>query len=235
MFFEVRELTVHYEKVEAVRGVSLSVAEGQCICIIGSNGAGKSTILRTISGLKKASSGEILFDGVKVDRLPAPQVVGQGISMVPEGRMVFPDMSVRDNLLMGAYLRKDKARLDNDLEGILVRFPILRQRQRQLGGSLSGGEQQMLSIGRALMSKPRILLLDEPTLGLAPLVVRMIAEIVKEINKSGMSVVLVEQNSLVALRISERGYVLETGSVVLEDDSGRLIGNEYVRKAYLGE
>jgi branched-chain amino acid transport system ATP-binding protein len=234
MFFEVRDLTVHYEKVEAIRGVSLSVAEGQCICIIGSNGAGKSTILRTISGLKKATSGEILFNGKNVDRLPAPKVVKQGISMVPEGRMIFPDMSVGDNLLMGAYLRKDKASVDHDLEDTLVRFPILRQRQRQLGGSLSGGEQQMLSIGRALMSRPRILLLDEPTLGLAPLVVGMIAEIVKEINKSGISVVLVEQNSFVALRISERGYVLETGSVVLEGDSVDLIGNEYVRKAYLG-
>jgi branched-chain amino acid transport system ATP-binding protein len=234
MFLEVRDLTVHYEKVEAIRKVSLSVGEGQCICIIGSNGAGKSTILRTISGLKKATSGQIVFDGKRVDLLPAPKVVGRGISMVPEGRLIFPDMSVSENLLMGAYLRKDKSVVDRDLEDVLVRFPILRQRQKQVGGSLSGGEQQMLTIGRSLMSRPRILLLDEPTLGLAPLVVGMIAEIVREINKSGISVVLVEQNSLVALRVSQRGYVLETGSVVLEDDSVHLIDNEYVRKAYLG-
>ena len=179
MFFEVKELTVHYEKVEAIRRASISVGEGECICIIGSNGAGKSTILRTISGLKKPTSGEILFKGKRTDALSAPKVVEEGISMVPEGRMIFQDMSVRDNLLMGAYLRKDRKSVDGDLEDIFNRFPILRQRQKQLGGSLSGGEQQMLTIGRSLMSKPQILLLDEPTLGLAPLIVRLIARIVK--------------------------------------------------------
>jgi branched-chain amino acid transport system ATP-binding protein len=234
MFFEVRELTVHYEKVEALRGASISVEEGECVCIIGSNGAGKSTILRTISGLKKPTSGEIIFKGKRTDRLSAPKVVEEGISMVPEGRLIFQDMSVRDNLLMGAYLRKDRKTVDRDLEDILNRFPILRQRQKQLGGSLSGGEQQMLTMGRSLMSKPQILLLDEPTLGLAPLIVRLIAKIVKEINASGMSVILVEQNSLVALQISRRGYVLETGNIALKDESSNLINNQYVKEAYLG-
>jgi branched-chain amino acid transport system ATP-binding protein len=234
MFFEVRELTVHYEKVEAIRRVCLSVAEEECICIIGSNGAGKSTVLRTISGLKKPTSGEILFKGKRIDILPAPKVVEEGVSMVPEGRLIFQDMSVRDNLLMGAYLRKDKKNIDRDLEDIFRRFPILHQRQKQMGGSLSGGEQQMLTIGRSLMSRPQILLLDEPTLGLAPLVVRLIATIVREINQSGISVILVEQNSLVALQVSQRGYVLETGDITLEDESPNLMNNQYVKEAYLG-
>jgi branched-chain amino acid transport system ATP-binding protein len=234
MFFEVRELTVHYEKVEAIRRVSISVREEECICIIGSNGAGKSTVLRTISGLKKPTSGEILFKGIRIDLLPAPKIVEQGVSMVPEGRLIFQDMSVRDNLLMGAYLRKDKKDVDRDLEEIFQRFPILHQRQKQLGGSLSGGEQQMLTIGRSLMSRPQLLLLDEPTLGLAPLIVKLIVTIVREINESGIPVILVEQNSLVALQISRRGYVLETGDIALEDVSSNLINNQYVKEAYLG-
>jgi len=234
MFFELRDLIVHYEKVEAVKGISISVTEGECVCVIGSNGAGKTTILRTISGLKKPTSGEILFKGKRIDKLSTSNVVSEGISLVPEGRMIFQDMSVKDNLLMGAYLRKDRKSVNIDLEDIFRRFPILKERQKQLGGSLSGGEQQMLTIGRSLMSKPKMLLLDEPTLGLAPLIVSQITTIVKEINQTGISVILVEQNSYVALQISEKGYVLETGNIAIEDMSSNLINNEYVKEAYLG-
>lgn len=234
MFFEVRDLVVHYEKVEAVKGIPIQVSEGECVCIIGSNGAGKTTIMRAISGLKKPTSGEILFQGKRIDTLTTSNVVAEGISLVPEGRMIFQEMSVRDNLLMGAYLRKDRKSVNRDLEEIFHRFPILGERQKQMGGSLSGGEQQMLTIGRSLMSKPKMLLLDEPTLGLAPLIVIQIVEIVKEINQSGISVLLVEQNSYVALQISKRGYVLETGSIAMEDQSSNLINNEHVKEAYLG-
>jgi len=234
MFFEVRDLVVHYEKVEAVKGIPVQVSEGECVCIIGSNGAGKTTIMRAISGLKKPTSGEILFQGKRIDKLTTSNVVAEGICLVPEGRMIFQEMSVRDNLLMGAYLRKDRKSVNRDLEEIFHRFPILGERQKQMGGSLSGGEQQMLTIGRSLMSKPKMLLLDEPTLGLAPLIVIQIVEIVKEINQSGISVLLVEQNSYVALQISKRGYVLETGSIAMEDESSNLINNEHVKEAYLG-
>lgn len=234
MFFKARDLVVHYEKVEAVKGIPIEVSEGACVCIVGSNGAGKTTIMRTIMGLKKPTSGEILFQGKRIDKLTASNIVAEGISLVPEGRMIFQEMSVRDNLLMGAYLRKDRKGVSRDLEEISQRFPILEERKNQMGGSLSGGEQQMLTIGRSLMSKPKMLLLDEPTLGLAPLIVTLIAGIIKEINQSGMSVLLVEQNSFVALQISQRGYVLETGSIAIEDESTNLINNEYVKEAYLG-
>ena len=234
MFFEIRGLVVHYEKVEAVRGISILAEEGECVCIIGANGAGKTTILKTIMGLKKPTTGEILFQGKRIDKLPTSNIVTEGVSLVPEGRMVFPDMSVRDNLLMGAYLRKDQKSVNRDLEEIFQRFPILRERQKQLGGSLSGGEQQMLTIGRALMNKPKMLLLDEPTLGLAPVIVSQIAKVVKEINQAEISIIMVEQNSHIALRISQRGYVLETGNIVMQDKSSVLIDNEYVKEAYLG-
>lgn len=234
MFFEVRDLIVHYEKIEAIKGISISITEGECVCIIGSNGAGKTTIMKAISGLKKPTSGEILFQGRRIDKLPAPKITAEGISLVPEGRMVFQDMSVRDNLLMGAYLRKDRESVTHDLEEIFHRFPILKERQKQMGGSLSGGEQQMLTIGRSLMNKPKMLLLDEPTLGLAPLIVTYIVEIIKGINQTGISVLLVEQNSFIALQISKRGYVLETGNIAIEDISTNLINNEYVKEAYLG-
>lgn len=234
MFFEARDLVVHYEKVEAVKGIPIEVSEGACVCIIGSNGAGKTTIMRTIMGLKKPTSGEILFQGKRIDKLTTSNIVAEGISLVPEGRMIFQEMSVRDNLLMGAYLRKDRKGVSRDLKEISQRFPILEERQNQMGGSLSGGEQQMLTIGRSLMSKPKMLLLDEPTLGLAPLIVTQITGIIKEINQSGMPVLLVEQNSFVALQISQRGYVLETGSIAMEDESSNLINNEHVKEAYLG-
>lgn len=234
MFFEIKDLIVHYEKVEAVRGIHILVTEGECVCIIGANGAGKTTILKTIMGLKKPTTGEILFQEKRIDKLPTPNIVTEGVSLVPEGRMIFPDMSVRDNLLMGAYLRKDKKSVYGDLEEIFQRFPILNERQKQLGGSLSGGEQQMLTIGRALMNKPKMLLLDEPTLGLAPVIVSQIAKIIKEINQAEISIIMVEQNSHIALKISQRGYVLETGNIVMQDKSSVLIDNEYVKEAYLG-
>ncbi len=234
MFFEIKGLVVHYEKVEAVRGINILIKEGECVCIIGANGAGKTTILKTVMGLKKPTTGEILFQGKRLDKLTTPHIVTEGVSLVPEGRMVFPEMSVKDNLLMGAYLRKEKESISLSLEEMFQRFPILRERQKQLGGSLSGGEQQMLTIGRALMNKPKMLLLDEPTLGLAPVIVGQIAKVVKEINQAGISIIMVEQNSHIALRISRRGYVLETGNIVMEDNSSILIDNEYVKEAYLG-
>jgi branched-chain amino acid transport system ATP-binding protein len=234
MFFEIKGLVVHYEKVEAIRGINVLIKEGECVCIIGANGAGKTTVLKTIMGLKKPTTGEILFQGKRLDKLATPHIVTEGVSLVPEGRMVFPEMSVKDNLLMGAYLRKEKESISLSLEEMFQRFPILRERQKQLGGSLSGGEQQMLTIGRALMNKPKMLLLDEPTLGLAPVIVGQIAKVVKEINQAGISIIMVEQNSHIALRISQRGYVLETGNIVMEDNSSILIGNEYVKEAYLG-
>ena len=231
---EIRDLSVHYGKIEAIKGVSLRVEEGSVVCIIGANGAGKTTILRAISGLVKATRGEILFEGRRIDSLRTHELVGLGISQVPEGRRIFQEMSVMDNLLLGAYLRKDRGGVEKDLEGIFRHFPILGERKGQMGGSLSGGEQQMLTIARALMNRPKLLLLDEPTLGLSPLMVKEIARIVREINRSKVSVILVEQNSRMALKVSHRGYVLETGEGVLEGKSSELLDNEHVREAYIG-
>ena len=231
---EIRDLSVHYGKIEAIKGVSLRVEEGSIACIIGANGAGKTTILRAISGLVKATRGEIRFEGRRIDSLRTHELVGLGISQVPEGRRIFQEISVIDNLLLGAYLRKDRGGVQQDLEGIFRHFPILGERKSQMGGSLSGGEQQMLTIARALMNRPKLLLLDEPTLGLSPLMVKEIARIVREINRSKVSVILVEQNSRMALKTSHRGYVLETGEVVLEGKSSELIDNEHVREAYIG-
>jgi len=234
-YFEARNLTVNYDKVSAVRDVSIAFDEGQVVSLIGANGAGKSTILKAVTGLTRPAAGEIWFEGERVDRLQPAELVQRGIAMVPEGRRVFPHMSIRDNLMMGAYTRRDRAQVSGDLERILTRFPRLRERIRQNAGTLSGGEQEMLVIGRALMTKPRLLLLDEPSLGLAPLVVRDIARLILEVNRDEkVSVILVEQNSRMALRISQYAYVMETGAVGLEGPSAELIDNDHVKTLYLG-
>ncbi|WP_460927429.1 ABC transporter ATP-binding protein [Shinella zoogloeoides] len=233
-YFEARRMTVRYDRVRAISDVSIGFDAGEVVSLIGANGAGKSTSLRAITGLANLAEGEIWFDGQRIDRLPAARRVAMGIAMVPEGRRVFPLMSIRDNLLMGAYTRRDGA-VKRDLDRILDRFPRLRERFRQQAGTLSGGEQEMLVIGRALMSKPRLLLLDEPSLGLAPLVVRDIARLVTEINREeGTSIVLVEQNSRMALRISRYAYVLETGRIGLEGASQSLLDDDKVKQLYLG-
>ncbi len=235
MLLETKNMRVLYQKAEALRGVSLSVAEGEIITLVGANGAGKSTILKAISGLVKPSSGEIWFSDKRIDRLTPQEIVSRGISLVPEGRGIFRDMSVHHNLRMGAYLRKGGG-VSKDLEKIYDFFPVLGERRTQQGGSLSGGEQQMLAIARALMSKPHLLLLDEPSLGLSPLMTATIAKTITEIKQQeGVSIILVEQNARVALRLASRGYVLENGSIVLEGEASELLHSEYIRKAYLGE
>jgi branched-chain amino acid transport system ATP-binding protein len=235
MYFECKNLTVRYDKVTALRGVSLGLEQGQVAALIGANGAGKSTTLRAITGMKKPAEGEIWFEGQRIDRLPPAEIVARGIAMVPEGRRIYPYMTVKDNLLMGAYLRKDKAGIARDLERIYVRFPRVKERLNQQGGTLSGGEQEMVVVGRALMARPKLLLLDEPSLGLAPMVVREIAKMIVEINRDDkVSIVLVEQNSRMALKVSRHAYVLETGRVGLEGPSAELMHNDHIRKLYLG-
>jgi branched-chain amino acid transport system ATP-binding protein len=233
-FLEVTDLHVRYGGIEAVRGVSLRVDEGEAVTLIGGNGAGKSTTLRTISGLKRPTSGSVAFLGEAIDRLGPHEIVDRGICQVPEGRRIFPRMSVRENLEMGAYGRKEGAGVD-DFARVFALFPVLQERERQAGGTLSGGEQQMLAIGRALMARPRLLMLDEPSLGLAPLLTQRIFVLLEEIHRQGTTVLLVEQNAQLALRFAERGYVLESGIVAMEDEAGSLLGNDEVRKAYLGE
>jgi branched-chain amino acid transport system ATP-binding protein len=235
MYFECKDLTVRYDKVTALRGVSLGVEQGQVAALIGANGAGKSTTLRAITGLKKPAEGEIWFEGQRIDQLPPAEIVARGIAMVPEGRRIYPYMTVQDNLLMGAYLRKDKAGIKRDLERIYARFPRVKERLRQQGGTLSGGEQEMVVVGRALMARPKLLLLDEPSLGLAPMVVREIAKMIVEVNREDkVSIVLVEQNSRMALKVSRHAYVLETGRVGLEGPSDELMHNDHIRRLYLG-
>lgn len=234
MLLEVKNIRVLYEKVEAVRGISLGAEEGTVISLIGANGAGKTTTLKAISGLKRLTSGEIWFQGRRIDGMPPHAIVKLGIAHVPEGRRLFGLMTVKDNLAMGAFLQKDKGEIERNLEVVIRHFPILKTRQKQLARSLSGGEQQMLAIGRALMAKPTVLLLDEPSIGLAPLVVAEIARIIEDIKSAGLTIVLVEQNAHMALRLAEKGYVLETGKIVLEGDSKDLLHSEYVKKAYLG-
>jgi branched-chain amino acid transport system ATP-binding protein len=235
MYFECKNLTVRYDKVTALRGVSLGLEQGQVAALIGANGAGKSTTLRAITGMKKPAEGEIWFEGQRIDRLPPAEIVARGIAMVPEGRRIYPYMTVKDNLLMGAYLRKDQAGIARDLERIYVRFPRVKERLNQQGGTLSGGEQEMVVVGRALMARPKLLLLDEPSLGLAPMVVREIAKMIVEVNRDDkVSIVLVEQNSRMALKVSRHAYVLETGRVGLEGPSAELMHNDHIRKLYLG-
>ncbi len=234
MLLEVSNLRVHYDKVEAVKGVSLSVEEGSISTLIGANGAGKTTILKAISGLIKTSSGEIRFEGNRIDHLPAHKIVGLGIAHAPEGRRLFGLMTVKDNLRLGAYLQKDKRELEKSYQEVYRHFPMLKERQNQLAKTLSGGQQQMVAIGRALMATPKIILMDEPSLGLSPILVAEIAKIIEGLKEAGLSVVLVEQNASLALKLADRGYVLETGTVALEGKSEDLIGNEYVKKAYLG-
>jgi branched-chain amino acid transport system ATP-binding protein len=233
--FKIQDLWCHYGGAEILKGIELEVDEGSVTTIIGSNGAGKTTILRTISGLKTPSKGEIYFQGERIDRKLPQDIVKRGIVHVPEGKALFPYMTVMENLKLGAYLHKDKDDIQKTLEGVFKHFPRLHERRGQQARSLSGGEQQMLAIGRALMCQPKLLLLDEPSLGLSPMNVQEIARIVRDINDRGISVILVEQNSRLALGLAKCGYVLETGSIVLKGDAKELLNSEHVRKAYLGE
>ena len=235
VYFEARDLVVRYDRVVAVRGVSITLRQGEVVALVGANGAGKTSILRAATGLSRPAGGEIWFDGHRIDGQNIDRIVTRGVVMVPEGRRIFPYMNVRDNLLLGAHRRRGSSEIRADLDRIYQRFPVLRERQRQQGSSLSGGEQQMVSMGRALMARPKLLLLDEPSLGLAPMMVREIARAITAINADdGVSVILVEQNSRMALKISHRAYVLETGSVALAGPSDELMGNDHVRKVYLG-
>lgn len=231
---EVKDLEVYYGAIHAVKGISLRVEDGQIVTLIGSNGAGKSTTLHTISGLIKPRSGNILFDGTDITGTPAHKIVASGLVQVPEGRHVFANMSVMENLDMGAYLRKDKDGIEKDKKKVFELFPRLFERKNQLSGTLSGGEQQMLAMGRALMERPRLLLLDEPSMGLAPLLVKEIFSIIKTINEEGTTVLLVEQNANMALSIADYAYVLETGRITLSGPAADLSASEAVRKAYLG-
>lgn len=230
----VNDIHVYYGAIHAIKGVSLEVAEGEIVTLIGSNGAGKSTTLRTISGLLVPRDGRISFQGEEIGGRAAESIVRMGISQVPEGRRIFANMTVLENLELGAYIREDKDGIADDLEMVFGRFPRLAERKEQAAGTLSGGEQQMLAMGRALMSRPRLLLLDEPSMGLAPLLIREIFKIISEINQSGTTVLLVEQNANMALSIAHRAYVLETGVVTLSGDAKELLSSEAVRRAYLG-
>jgi len=232
---ELSDIHTYYGNIHALKGVSCSISKGEIACLIGANGAGKSTTLMTIFGVQPATQGEILFKGKPIQKLRPEKVAALGVSQTPEGRQIFPRMSTFENLEMGAFLRKDKTEVQQDLDWVFSLFPRLKDRMKQLGGTLSGGEQQMLAIGRALMSRPELLLLDEPSLGLAPKLVEKIFETILEINKSGVTIFLVEQNAHMALTISGTGYVMETGRIVLSDRASALLENEQVQKAYLGE
>jgi branched-chain amino acid transport system ATP-binding protein len=233
-FLELRDVHTYYGNIHALKGISLTVEAGEIVTLIGANGAGKSTTLKTISGLLRPRQGEIWFDGKPIEGTSPHDVVALGISQSPEGRRIFPRMSVRENLEMGAFQRQKGAEMDADYERVYTLFPRLKERVGQNGGTLSGGEQQMLAIGRALMARPKLILLDEPSMGLSPILVEQIFEIVKEINATGTTVLLVEQNALMALGVAKRGYILQTGEIVLQDVAERLIVNPEVQKAYLG-
>ena len=232
---EIKDLEVFYGMIQAIKGVSFQVNEGEVIALIGANGAGKTTILHTVTGLLEAKKGSVFFDGKDITKTPAHKIVSMGMAHVPEGRRVFANLSVYQNLRMGAYTRKDKQEIEETLKTVYKRFPRLEERKNQLAGTLSGGEQQMLAMGRALMSHPRIILMDEPSMGLSPIFVEEIFNIIKEISAGGTTVLLVEQNAKKALSISDRGYVLETGKIVLEGRSEDLLNNDSIKKAYLGE
>ena len=233
---ELKDVTAHYGRIQALKGISLSVEQGEVVSIIGANGAGKSTTLMAICGIVKCSSGNVLYKGEDISRVSADKLPAMGLCQVPEGRRIFPRLTVAENLDMGAFFRRNKKRIKADMDMVYEYFPRLRERRSQAGGTLSGGEQQMLAIGRALMSRPEVLLLDEPSLGLAPIIVQQIFEIIQSINKEkGTTILLVEQNANIALQASNRGYVLETGKVVMADEAGALLSNPDIRKAYLGD
>ena len=235
MLLEVKDITAHYYKVPAVRNISITVENNEIATLIGSNGAGKTTILRTISGLKHPTTGQIHFKGQRIDKLPSHQINALGIAMVPEGRRVFPQMTVLENLLVGAFLRKDKNGIQKDLDEVVFRhFPRLQERTNQAAGTLSGGEQQMLAMGRALMSAPKLLLLDEPSLGLSPIMCGEIGKIIRNIHSDGKTVILVEQNARLALALAQHAYVIETGNITLSGPADELRNNDNVKKAYLG-
>jgi len=231
---QLKEVWVHYEKVEAIRGVSLEIDTQEIVSLLGANGAGKTTVLKAVSGLKRITSGEIWFKGRRIDGMVPDEIVQLGIVHIPEGRRLFTDMTTFENLLMGAYLINDKTEVKKNLEEIYGHFLVLSERRKQRAGSLSGGEQQMLAIGRALMAKPKLLILDEPSIGLSPMMVGEIAKVIKEINSGGISIFLVEQDSRLAFKLSQRGYVLETGKIAVQGRADELENNEYVKKAYLG-
>jgi branched-chain amino acid transport system ATP-binding protein len=235
MLLELDNVKTYYGNIRALKGISIEVSEGEIVCLIGGNGAGKSTTLMTISGVLTPEEGDVIYQGQSVVSLRPDIIVEKGICQVPEGRMIFPMLTVMENLDLGAYLRKDPDGIKKDLERVFGLFPILRERLKQAGGTLSGGEQQMLAIGRALMARPKLLLLDEPSLGLAPILVDTIFEIIRQINNQGTTILLVEQNAQLALQFSHRGYVIETGEIALADTSAALLNNDQVKKAYLGE
>ena len=231
----IENLQVYYGAINAIKGISFDVEQGEIIALIGANGAGKTTILHTISGLVPAKSGSITFNGTELTKTPAHKIVSMGMAHVPEGRRIFQELTVYENLMLGAFTRKDKAEIENTLEEVFKRFPRLEERRTQIAGPLSGGEQQMLAMGRALMSHPSIILMDEPSMGLSPLYVSEIFDIIQSVNESGTTVLLVEQNAKKALSVADRAYVLETGKIVLSGDAHELMNNDSVKKAYLGE
>jgi branched-chain amino acid transport system ATP-binding protein len=231
---ELKDVHTYYGNIHALKGISITVKDGEIVTLIGSNGAGKSTTLRTIQGLNKPRTGTVTLDGVSLEKMEAHKIAEFGVAQSPEGRMIFPRMTVMENLEMGAYVRKDLTTYKDDLDHVFSLFPRLKERIHQKGGTLSGGEQQMLAMGRAMMAKPKILLLDEPSMGLAPLLVELIFDIIKKLNEEGTTILLVEQNALMALSIAHRGYVLQTGEIVLADDAKKLMKNEEVQKTYLG-
>jgi branched-chain amino acid transport system ATP-binding protein len=232
---KINDLNVHYGGIHALRGININVPENKIVSLIGANGAGKSTTLRSIMGLVKSTSGKILYNDKDICKNNTRNIVEQGLALVPEGRRIFPDLTVKENLNLGAYWRKDRQEIQKDMKWVFDLFPILKEREWQKAGTMSGGEQQMLAVGRALMTKPKLMMMDEPSLGLAPLIVKDIFDIIKEIYRQGVTILLIEQNAKAALEISDYGYVLETGSIVLEGEGYKLLTDDKVRKAYLGE